>query len=91
MSFGRGHFFCGWSDTEVLVRAFAQWGESCLARLNGIYAFAVWDEREERLFLARDRIGVKPLFFSQKGGGFLFASEIKALLKHPAVTPRVNA
>jgi len=86
-----GHFFNGWSDTEVLVRAFAQWGEDCLVRLNGIYAFAVWDEREERLFLARDRIGVKPLFYSKKGDSFLFASEIKALLKHPAVTPRVNA
>jgi asparagine synthase (glutamine-hydrolysing) len=87
----RGHAFGGWSDTEVLLHAFAEWGEGCLEKLNGIYAFAVWDEKKERLFLARDRIGVKPLFYCRKSGAFLFASELKALLKHPHVPPRVNA
>ncbi len=86
-----GHMFAGWSDTEVLLHAFAEWGEGCLDKLNGIYAFAVWDDKKERLFMARDRIGVKPLFFCKKGGAFLFASEPKALLKHPVVPPRVSA
>jgi asparagine synthase (glutamine-hydrolysing) len=87
----KGHAFAGWSDTEVLLHAAAEWGEGCLKRLNGIYAFAVWDEKNERLFMARDRIGVKPLFYSKKGDTFLFASELKALLKHPALPPRVGA
>ena len=86
-----GHTFNGWSDTEVLLHAFAEWGEACLDRLNGIYAFAVWDEENEQLFLARDRIGVKPLFYSAKDGVFLFASEIKALLKHPNVSSKVGS
>ena len=58
-----GHHFRGHSDTEVLLHAYAQWGEACLERLNGIYAFAVWEEHAKRLFLARDRMGVKPLFY----------------------------
>ncbi len=86
-----GHTFDGWSDTEVLLHAFAQWGQACLGRLNGIFAFAVWDVMNERLFLARDRIGVKPLFYSEKDGAFLFASEIKALLKHPGLKPRLGS
>lgn len=86
-----GHTFLGHSDTEVLLHAYAQWGADCLAHLNGIYAFAVWEEEPRRLFLARDRIGVKPLFFAQSGDTFVFASEIKTLLAHPAVPPRVGA
>lgn len=86
----RGYVFEGWSDTEVLLDAYIEWGEECLARLNGIYAFAVWDASRERLFLARDRIGVKPLFCCRKGGTFLFASEFKALLAHPLVSPRLS-
>jgi asparagine synthase (glutamine-hydrolysing) len=85
-----GHTFDGWSDTEVLLHAFAQWGQACLGRLNGIFAFAVWDVINERLFLARDRIGVKPLFYSEKDGAFLFASEIKALLRHPVISPKLG-
>lgn len=85
----------GWTfetqcDTEVLLQAYMEWGPSCLDRLNGIFAFAVWDEEERTLFLARDRIGVKPLFFAQIGGAFLFGSEIKAILSHPLVTREVT-
>jgi len=85
-----GHTFKGWSDTEVLLRSYMEWGENCLERFNGIYAFAVWDGRKHRLFIARDRIGVKPLFYSQRGSSFLFASEIKALLAHPLVSPVID-
>ena len=61
-----GHRFSGHSDTEVVLHAYAQWKEGCLERFNGIYAFAVWETQAGRLFLARDRIGVKPLFYAQK-------------------------
>lgn len=86
----KGHVFEGWSDTEVLLNAFIEWGESCLQKLNGIYAFAVWDQKRRQLFLARDRIGVKPLFFSTKGSSFLFASEMKAILAHPMAEAKIN-
>ena len=76
-------------DTEVVLWAYILHGADCPTMLNGIFAFAVWDG--ERLFLARDRFGVKPLFYTEVGGGLLFASEIKALLKHPAVSPTVDA
>lgn len=85
-----GYKFQGWSDTEVLLYSYMEWGEKCLAKLNGIFAFAIWDEKRNNLFLARDRIGVKPIFYSQRGSSFLFASEIKSLLAHPEVSPIVN-
>ncbi len=66
-------------DTEVLLRSYALWGEKCVERLNGMFAFAVWDEREKTLFLARDRMGQKPLYVAPKEGGFAFASEMGAL------------
>lgn len=85
-----GHTFDTSSDTEVLLRSFAEWGENCLYELNGIYAFAVWDSKERRLFMARDRAGVKPLFYHLLNGGIVFASEIKALFKDPDVKPVID-
>ena len=78
-----GHVFEGHSDTEVLLRGYAQWGRGVLEKLNGICAFAVWEKAAKRLFLARDRIGVKPLFYAEHEGGLIFASEIKTVLKYP--------
>lgn len=86
-----GHTFSGHSDTEVLLHAYIEWGEGCTEKLNGIYAFAVWDKTERKLFLCRDRIGVKPLFYYIYDGGIIFASEIKALLCHPYVKPVVDS
>ena len=75
-----GHRFCSHGDTEVLLKAYAQWGETCLDRFAGMFAFALWDARKERLFLARDRLGVKPLYYYASPNLFLFGSEIRALL-----------
>ena len=83
----KGYKFAGHSDTEVVLKCFAEYGEKCVEMFNGIFAFAVWDSRLKRLFLVRDRIGVKPLFYAMTDGGIVFASEIKALLKHPEVKP----
>lgn len=87
----RGYSFQGHSDTEVLLVSFVEWGTACVERLNGIFAFAVWNEGDQSLFLARDRLGVKPLFYTQRGSAFLFGSELKSLLAHPAVQPEVDA
>lgn len=86
-----GYGFNGKSDTEVLLTSYIAWGEACLDRFNGIYAFAIWSERERTLFLARDRMGVKPLFYYEYPGGIVFASELKALLKAPMIKPVINA
>jgi asparagine synthase (glutamine-hydrolysing) len=80
-----GHKFNGTGDTEVVLHSFAQWGEECLQRFNGIFAFAIWDAVNNKLFLARDRIGVKPLFYFHDGMNFIFGSEIPTLLAHPNV------
>ena len=85
-----GHRFLGYSDTEVLLHAYAEWQESCVDRMNGIFAFAIWEKHCQRLFIARDRIGVKPFFYVLKDGTLLFASEIKALLAHPMVRPEID-
>lgn len=77
-------------DTEVLLTAYMHWGKDCLEHLNGIFAFAVWDVQHEELFLARDRLGVKPLFFADQGSRFIFGSELKTLLTHPEVKPEVS-
>jgi asparagine synthase (glutamine-hydrolysing) len=79
-----GHRFETSSDTEVIAHAFAEWGADCLHRLNGDFAFAVWDRRDRELFLARDRFGVRPLFLAEFGGDLCFASEAKALFRHPS-------
>lgn len=77
---GLGHHFRTCTDSEILVHAYEQWGSECVKRLRGMFAFALWDPRQRRLFLARDRVGKKPLFYTQIGGCFLFASEIQGLL-----------
>lgn len=87
-----GHVFLSRSDTEVLLLSYIEWGTECVHHLNGIFAFGVWDEAEQSLFLARDRLGVKPLYFSQiRDGAFLFASELKALLAHPMVPSEIDS
>ncbi|QGP91118.1 Asparagine synthetase [glutamine-hydrolyzing] 3 [Neomoorella glycerini] len=86
-----GYTFQGHSDTEALLAAYMEWGPACVERFNGIFAFAIWDEARQSLFLARDRLGVKPLFYTQRGSAFLFGSELKALLAHPAVEAEVDA
>ena len=76
----RGHVFETRSDTEVVLQAYAAWGEACVERLRGMFAFAVWDQRRQRLFLARDRMGIKPLYYALRDDELLFGSEIKALI-----------
>jgi len=85
-----GSVFRTKSDTEVLLQAWARWGVDSLEHLRGMFAFAVWDGRERALWLVRDRLGIKPLYYSTAGGRLLFGSEIKALLAHPSVSRRLR-
>lgn len=85
-----GHQFNGHSDTEVVLHAYAQWSEACLHKFNGIFAFAVWEHKQNKLFLARDRIGVKPLFYKLHDDGLLFASEMKTILAYPGVRAELD-
>lgn len=78
------------SDTEILLKSFIHYGYDVVEKLNGIYAFAIWNEKKQELFLARDHFGVKPLFYTMLGDTFLFASEIKALLAYPGVEAKIN-
>ena len=87
---GHGANFLTNCDTEVVLWSYIVWGEDCVSRLNGIFAFAVYDEKEEKLFMARDRFGIKPFFYSVIGSTLLLASEIKALLAHPNIKPKVD-
>src|SRR5260370_19818303 len=75
-----GASFRSHSDTEVLLRAYGRWGEGCLAKLRGMFAFAIWDARRHHLFLARDQMGIKPLYYFSSDRHFLFASELRTLL-----------
>ena len=88
--FAAGHRFASATDTEVILHAYEEWGRDCLARFNGMWAFALWDGRRRELFCARDRLGVKPFYYTVTDGSFLFASEIKALRVHPGVGRRPN-
>ena len=82
---GCGHKFNSHTDTEVIVHAYEQWGTACLKKLRGMFAFAIWDQQERRLFLARDRVGKKPLYYADNGRCFAFASELQGLLQNPEV------
>jgi asparagine synthase (glutamine-hydrolysing) len=86
-----GWSFSTCSDTEVLLTAYLQWGASAAAKLDGMYAFAIWDARTRELLLVRDRFGIKPLYYARVGAGLVFGSEPKALLAHPEVTAEIDA
>lgn len=88
---GLGHIFRTSSDTEVVLHAYLQWGDDFAGRLNGMYAFALWDPRDQELLLVRDRMGIKPLYYYPTSDGVLFASEPKAILAHPAAHACVDA
>ena len=86
----RGHVFHTATDTEVVLAAYAQWGADAVMKLNGMFAFAVWDAKRRELFLARDRFGVKPLYYTLLNNTFIFASEIKAILAHPDMSAETD-
>jgi len=85
-----GHRIISTSDTEVLLISFIEWGPECVNHLNGIFAFAIWDEKNRSIFMARDRFGVKPLFYSHSGNSLIFGSEIKVLLANPLIKPIID-
>jgi asparagine synthase (glutamine-hydrolysing) len=87
---GLGYQFATQSDTETIIHAYAQWGDDCVQHLRGMFAFALWDAPRQRLFMARDRFGKKPMFLYQDGGTLLFGSEIKALLTYPGLERAVD-
>lgn len=86
----KGHIFATRSDTEVILHLYIEEGEDCVRRLNGQWAFAIWDESQQKLFLSRDRLGVRPLFYTRTASSFLFASEIKALFACPEVARQLD-
>jgi asparagine synthase (glutamine-hydrolysing) len=87
----RGHQFYTRSDTEAIIHLYDEYGSDCLQHLRGMFAFAIWDETDKSLFLARDRVGKKPLLFSHlANGGLIFASEFAAMLEHPSVSREVD-
>lgn len=85
-----GHKFYSHSDTEVILKSYIEWKENCVDKFNGIFAFAIWCDEEQHLFFARDRLGVKPLFYTIINNSFIFGSEIKALLEHNYVEPIID-
>lgn len=86
----RGHRFKTDTDTEVIVHAYEEFGEDCLTRLRGMFVFAIWDDKNQTLFVARDRVGIKPLYYALSAGQLLFASEMKAILQDSSVTRGLN-
>jgi asparagine synthase (glutamine-hydrolysing) len=86
----KGHRFATQTDTETIVHAYEEYGEACVRHLNGMFAFAIWDQKKRKLLLARDRIGQKPLFYAQVGGDFLFASEVKGLLADGEIAAQLD-
>jgi asparagine synthase (glutamine-hydrolysing) len=86
----RGHRFATRSDTEVILRAYAAYGTGCVDRLRGMFAFAVWDAEERSLFVARDRVGIKPVYYAETRGGLVFGSELKSLVEHPEVSREID-
>ncbi len=85
-----GHQYRSRSDTETILHAWEEYGDSCVTHFRGMFAFAIWDRERRRLFCARDRMGIKPFYYWQNGSLFAFASEIKALLEHPAISANLN-
>ena len=86
----KGHSFESHSDTEVILHAYDEWGSDALRKFTGMYAFVIYDEKNQKLFACRDRAGVKPFIYYHKNGVFLFASELKALMQHPAFEKDIN-
>ncbi len=86
-----GYTFKTRSDTEIILTSYIEWGPECVKKFNGIFAFAIWDEVQNRLFIARDHLGIKPLFYTIKNGSLIFGSEIKAILAHPHVKPEIDS
>src|SRR5450755_3666591 len=84
-----GTTFISNSDTEVLLKAYARWGDNCLTKFRGIFAFALWDARRHRLFIARDPMGIKPLYYAHAGAYFIFASEVRTVLGTGLIKPRI--
>jgi asparagine synthase (glutamine-hydrolysing) len=87
----KGHRFRTHSDTEVIIHAWREWGEACVERFRGMFVFALYDERQDCLFIARDRLGIKPLHYAEIGGRFVFASELKGVLAYPGVSQALDA
>src|SRR5690606_6046829 len=85
-----GHNFTSESDTEVILNAYLKWGKSCVHRLIGMFAFAIYDKQKNDVFIARDRTGIKPLYYYFTNGLFLFASELKAFHAHPNFDKKIN-
>lgn len=87
---GRGYKFHSKTDSEVVLKSYQEWGKKCVHKFNGMFAFAIWDNSKKSLFIARDRYGIKPLYYYYKNGVFLFGSEIKSILQHPNVNVSVS-
>src|SRR5215467_9136766 len=86
----QGHRFYTGTDTEVIVHLYEQYGEACVEKMRGMFAFAVWDQKRKTLFIARDRLGIKPLFYTVVDGRFAFGSELKVVLQLPEVIRKLN-